>query len=104
MPKAKKLPHVKLTEDRLLVLPLQAAAQTAGGIVLPEPAREKPTKGHVLAVGCGRRKPDGGLIPCDVKVGDLVAFTPYQYSEVEIAEQVYYVVRESDVLYVEEGE
>jgi len=84
--------------DRLLVERLEAEEKTAGGIVLPDTAKEKPIRGKVIAVGEGRRTDEGKVIPLQVKKGDKVLFGKYAGSEVKVDGNEYLIMKEDDVL------
>jgi chaperonin GroES len=84
--------------DRLLVKPLEEEEVTAGGIVLPETAKEKPQKGEVLAVGPGSRDDSGNRVPMDVSEGDKVLFAKYGGTEIKINGDKLLILRESDIL------
>ncbi len=84
--------------DRLVVEPIEQEERTAGGIILPETAKEKPQEGKVLAAGPGRRDEDGEYIPMDVKVGDRVLFAKYSGTEVKMDGKKLLILKESDVL------
>jgi len=84
--------------NRVIVEPVEQEEMTAGGIVLPETAKEKPQKGKVLAAGPGERDDDGEYIPMDVKVGDLVLFAKYSGTEIKIDGKKLLILRESDLL------
>jgi chaperonin GroES len=84
--------------DRVVLRRAEAEAKTAGGIVLPDTARDKPQKGEVVAVGDGHVKKDGTRIPLTVKEGDKVIFSSYAGDEIEIREEKYLLLRESDIL------
>ncbi len=88
--------------DRLVVEPVEQEERTAGGIILPETAKEKPQQGNVLAVGPGRRDGDGKHVPMDVKVGDRVLYAKYAGTEVKLDGQKLLILRESDVLAIVE--
>ena len=89
--------------DRVIVEPVEKEEMTAGGIILPETAKEKPQQGTILAVGPGRRDEDGKRIPMDVKVGDRVLFAKYAGTEVKLEEdEKVLVLKESDILAVVE--
>ena len=89
---------------RVLVEPIEQEEVTAGGIVLPETAKEKPQQGKVLATGPGDRDEKGDRIPMDVKVGDTVLFAKYSGTEVKMDGKKLLILRESDVLAIVEGE
>ncbi len=84
--------------SRIVVEPIEQEEITAGGIVLPETAKEKPQKGSVLAVGAGDRNEKGERIPMDVAVGDTVLFAKYSGTEIKYEGKKILILRESDVL------
>ena len=83
---------------RVLVEPIEQEEVTAGGIVLPETAKEKPQQGKVLAAGPGDRNDKGDRIAMDVKTGDVVLFAKYSGTEVKIDGKKLLILRESDIL------
>lgn len=83
---------------RVLIDPVEQDEVTAGGIVLPETAKEKPQQGKVLAVGPGDRNDKGERIAMDVKVGDLILFAKYSGTEVKMEGKKLLIMRESDLL------
>lgn len=85
-------------DDRVVVQPLEAEETTAGGIVLPDSAREKPQRGTVVAVGPGRMLDSGTRGDLSVEVGDTVIYGKYGGSEVEVDGQEMKILRESDIL------
>ena len=89
--------------DRVVVRRLTAEEKTAGGIIIPDTAKEKPMEGEVLAAGPGTRGDDGKLHPLDVKVGDRVLFGKWSGSEVKIDGQDLLIMKESDIMGVIEG-
>jgi len=89
--------------DRLLVERLEAEERTAGGILLPDTAKEKPIQGKVVAVGEGRRTEEGKLIPMQVKKGDKILFGKYSGSEVKLDGDEYLIMKEDDVLGIVQG-
>ncbi|HXF84927.1 MAG TPA: co-chaperone GroES [Anaerolineales bacterium] len=88
---------------RVIVEPIEQEEVTAGGILLPETAKEKPQEGKVLAVGPGERDEDGDRIPMDVKVGDRVLFAKYSGTEVKVDGKKLLILRESDILAIVES-
>jgi len=89
--------------DRVIVEPVEKEEMTAGGIILPETAKEKPQQGTIVAVGPGRRDEEGKRIPMDVKVGDRVLFAKYAGTEVKLEEdEKVLVLKESDILAIVE--
>jgi chaperonin GroES len=86
--------------DRLVVEHVEQADKSAGGVFLPDTAKEKPQEGKVLAVGSGRTLDNGNKLPMDVKAGDKIIFSKYSGSEVKIDGKEYLIVSEKDVLAV----
>lgn len=84
--------------SRVVVEPIEQEEITAGGIVLPETAKEKPQKGVVLSVGLGDRNEKGERVQMDVKVGDTVLFAKYGGTEIKIEGKKLLILRESDLL------
>ncbi len=93
---------VKPLEDRVLVKQCEAEEKTAGGIVLPDTAKEKPQIGEVIAVGPGKMLDSGKRSPVGVKKGDKVYYAKYAGTEVKIDTKNYVILRESDILAVAE--
>jgi chaperonin GroES len=85
-------------QDRIIVKRVEEETKTAGGIFIPETAKEKPQQGEVVAVGKGKVKEDGTVIPMDVKVGDKVLFGKYAGTEVKLEGEDYLIMREDDIL------
>jgi chaperonin GroES len=85
-------------DDRIVIRRLEAEQKTAGGIVLPDTAKEKPQRGEVLAVGPGKLLDDGKRATLEVKVGDIVLFGKYSGTEVKVSGEECLIVRESDLL------
>jgi len=94
--------NLKPLGSRVVVEPMEQEEVTAGGIVLPETAKEKPQKGVILSVGPGDRDEDGKRIPMDVKVGDTVLFAKYAGTEIKLEGKKLLILRESDLLAVVE--
>ncbi len=94
--------NLRPLDDRLVVKPLEAEETTAGGIVIPDSAKEKPQCGTVEAVGPGSLLDSGDRAPLAVEVGDRVWFGKYSGSDVKVSGEEYKILRESDVLAVEE--
>jgi chaperonin GroES len=84
--------------NRVVVEPSEQEEVTAGGIVLPETAKEKPQKGTILAVGPGDRDEGGNRIPLDVSVGDTILFAKYSGTEIKMENKKLLILRESDIL------
>jgi chaperonin GroES len=89
--------------DRVVVKRIDAEERTAGGIIIPDTAKEKPSQGEVIAVGPGGRDESGKLIPIDVKAGDRVLFGKWSGTEVKIDGVDYLIMKESDIMGVLEG-
>ena len=85
-------------QDRVLVRRIEAAAKTAGGIIIPDTAQEKPQEGEVLAIGSGARAEDGTITPLDLKAGDKILFGKWSGSEVKLNGEDLLIMKESDVL------
>jgi chaperonin GroES len=92
------LMKLKPLGNRVVVEPIEQEEMTAGGIVLPETAKEKPQKGKVIATGPGERDDDGKHIALDVKEGDEVLFAKYAGTEIKIEGKKLLILRESDLL------
>jgi chaperonin GroES len=90
--------NVKPMEDRVLLKPLEAEQKTAGGIIIPDNAKEKPQKGEVIAVGPGKVNDKGQKIEMTLKKGDKVLYGKYSGTEITVDGKEYLIVRESDVL------
>jgi chaperonin GroES len=88
---------------RVIVEPIEQEEMTAGGIILPETAKEKPQEGKILAAGPGERDEDGKRIAMEVKVGDKVLYAKYSGTEVKVDGKKLLILRESDILAVVEG-
>ena len=94
--------NLKPLGSRVVVEPLDTEDVTAGGIVLPETAKEKPQKGKVLSIGAGDRDEAGKRIPMDVKAGDTVLFAKYAGTEIKVDGKKLLILRESDLLAIVE--
>jgi chaperonin GroES len=97
MAKEKDL-KVRPLDDRIVVEPLEAEEKTAGGILLPDTARQKPQRGRVLAVGPGKMRDDGGRSVVSVVKGDEVLYGRYGGSDVQVEGREVKILRESDIL------
>ncbi|GBQ06237.1 co-chaperone GroES [Saccharibacter floricola] len=84
--------------DRVVVRRLESEAKTAGGIIIPETAKEKPMEGEVIAVGPGARNEQGQVVPLDVKAGDRILFGKWSGTEVTISGEELLIMKESDVM------
>jgi chaperonin GroES len=94
--------NLKPLADRLVVEPSEQEEVTAGGIILPETAKEKPQQGKVLAAGPGRLDEDGKRVAMEVKVGDRVLYAKYSGTEIKLEGAKVLILRESDVLAIVE--
>jgi len=88
---------VKPLHDRILVERIDEEEKTPGGIIIPDTAKEKPSRGKVVAVGSGRKTDDGKVIPLEVKVGDKILFGKYAGTEIKIEGKEYLMMREDEV-------
>ena len=93
---------IRPLHDRIIVERLEEETKTAGGLIIPDTAKEKPQQGEVVAVGKGKKTEDGKVIPMDVKVGDKVLFGKYAGTEIKLEGQDYLIMREDDILGVVE--
>ena len=84
--------------DRVLVRRIEADSKTAGGIIIPDSAQEKPSEGEIVAIGDGARDDDGDRIALDVKVGDRVLFGKWSGTEVKINGEDLLIMKESDIM------
>jgi len=89
--------------DRVVVRRVESEEKTAGGIIIPDTAKEKPMEGEVLAVGPGARNENGEIVALDVKAGDRILFGKWSGSEVRIDGQDLLIMKESDIMGVIEG-
>jgi chaperonin GroES len=89
--------------DRVLVRRLESETKTAGGVIIPDTAQEKPQEGEVVAVGSGARSEDGKVTPLDVKKGDRILFGKWSGTEVKIDGEELLIMKESDIMGIVEG-
>jgi chaperonin GroES len=89
--------------DRVVVRRIDEDQKTAGGIIIPDTAKEKPMQGEVIAVGPGARNEKGEIVPLDVKVGDRILFGKWSGTEVKIDGKELLIMKESDIMGVLEG-
>jgi chaperonin GroES len=89
---------IKPLNDRVIVLRMEEEKKTAGGIIIPDTAKEKPQEGKVVAVGPGKRDEDGKRIPPEVKEGDRILFSKYAATEIKIDGEEHIFMREDDIL------
>ena len=95
--------NVRPLHDRLIVRRLDDPAPAPGAIIVPDSAKEKPQHGKVLAAGLGKTNKDGKRVPLDVKAGDTILFGKYSGQEVKLDGVEYLIMKEDDVLAVEDG-
>src|SRR6266700_4010614 len=95
--------HFRPLHDRVLVRRVEQDAKTAGGIIIPDTAKEKPQEGEVVAVGAGTRGEDGKLHALDVKAGDRILFGKWSGTEVKVDGEELIIMKESDILGIIEG-
>jgi len=89
---------IRPLNDRVIVVRVEEEQKTAGGIIIPDSAKEKPQEGKVVAVGPGRRDDDGKRIPLDIKAGDRIFFSKYAGTEIEIDGKEHLFMKEDDIL------
>ncbi|KIH77520.1 chaperonin GroES [Geoalkalibacter ferrihydriticus] len=95
--------NIRPLHDRIIVERIEEETTTAGGLIIPDTAKEKPQQGQIIAVGKGKKTEDGKVLPLDVKVGDKVLFGKYAGSEIKIEGKEYLMMREEDILGVVEN-
>ena len=89
--------------DRVVVRRLEAEEKTAGGIIIPDTAKEKPMEGEIVAAGPGARDETGKLVPLDVKEGDRILFGKWSGTEIKLDGVEYLIMKESDIMGILEG-
>lgn len=94
---------IKPLHDRVLVRRLEEEKKTAGGIIIPDSAKEKPTRGEIIAAGSGLRDENGKVNSLDVKAGDVVLFAKWGGTEVTVDGEELLIMKESDILGIIEG-
>ena len=94
---------VRPLHDRIIVHRIEEGEQKVGGIIIPDTAKEKPQQGKVIAVGKGKKKDDGKVVPMDVKAGDVILFGKYSGQEIKLDGEEYLIMREDEVLAVIEN-
>lgn len=95
--------NVKPLHDRIVVARVESDEKTAGGIIIPDTAKEKPQEGKIIAVGPGRLDKDGKIIPMDLKAGDRVLFAKWAGTEFKWDGKEYMIMKEDDILGVIES-
>ena len=94
--------NLRPLQDRIIVKRMEEEQKTAGGLFIPETAKEKPQRGEIVAVGNGKKTEEGKVLPLDVKVGDKVLFGKYAGTEIKVDGDEYLMMREDDLLAVVE--
>ena len=100
MPATATKVDIKPLGDRVVIEAVEQAPTSAGGVILPDTAKEKPQEGIILAVGPGRKTDKGELIPIELKAGDKVIYSKYSGSEIKLDGTEYLIISEKDVLAV----
>ena len=95
--------NLKPLADRIVVEPIEQEEVTAGGIILPETAKEKPQQGTVIAAGPGRTDEDGKRVAMELKIGDRVLYAKYSGTEIKLNNKKVLILRESDILAIVEA-
>ncbi len=90
--------QIRPLHDRVLVEPLDAEEKTAGGIIIPDTAKEKPMEGKIVAVGKGSKNDEGKVAPLDVKSGDRILYGKWSGTEVKVDGDDYLIMKESDIM------
>jgi chaperonin GroES len=94
--------NLRPLQDRIIVKRVEEETKTAGGLFIPETAKEKPQRGEIVATGNGKKTEDGKVLPLDVKVGDIVLFGKYAGTEIKVDGDDFLMMREDDILAVVE--
>ncbi len=94
--------NLRPLQDRIIVKRVEEETKTAGGLFIPETAKEKPQRGKVVAAGNGKKTEEGKVLPLDVKVGDTVLFGKYAGTEIKVDGEEFLMMREDDILAVVE--
>ncbi len=94
---------IRPLHDRVLVKRIEEETKTAGGILIPDAAKEKPTRGRVISVGKGSRNEAGQVVPLDVKKDDVVLFAKWGGTEIKVDGEEYIIMKESDIIAIEEA-
>ena len=90
--------NVRPLHDRVLIKRIEEEESIRGGIIIPDPAKEKPQEAEVVAVGSGKRLEDGTVTPLEVKAGDRVLFGKYSGTEIKLEDEDYLILREDEIL------
>jgi len=94
--------NIRPLQDRLIVKRIEEETKTAGGLIIPDTAKEKPQMGEIVAAGNGKKTDDGKVLPLDVKVGDKVLFGKYAGTEIELEGEKLLILSKSDILAIVE--
>lgn len=94
---------IRPLQDRVIVKRLEEEQKTAGGIIIPDTAKEKPQKGEIVAAGPGKKTEDGKVMPLDIKAGDKVLFSKYAGTEIKVEGEELLMMREDDIMGVIEA-
>jgi chaperonin GroES len=94
---------IKPLYDRVLIKRFEEEEKTAGGIIIPDTAKEKPTKGKIVATGAGTRTESGQIVPLTVKAGDIVLFAKWGGQEIKVNGEELIILKESDIIAIEEA-
>ena len=89
---------IRPLHDRVVVRPLESEEKTAGGIIIPDTAKEKPSEGKIVAVGQGARTEEGRVVPLDVKKGDRILYGKWSGNEVKVDGDDLLIMKESDIM------
>ncbi len=89
---------IRPLHDRVVVRPLESEEKTAGGIIIPDTAKEKPSEGEIVAVGQGARTEEGRVVPLDVKKGDRIMYGKWSGNEVKVDGEDLLIMKESDIM------
>ena len=89
---------IRPLHDRVVVRPLESEEKTAGGIIIPDTAKEKPSEGEIVAVGQGARTEEGRVVPLDVKKGDRILYGKWSGNEVTVDGEDLLIMKESDIM------
>ena len=90
--------HLKPLHDRVVIKPAAAEEKTAGGIIIPDTAKEKSQEGEVISVGTGKTLENGSVVPLEVKEGDRILFGKYSGTEIKLQDQDYLILREDEIV------
>lgn len=95
--------NIRPLHDRVLVKRIEEEEKTAGGIIIPDSAKEKPTRGQIISVGSGSRDEAGKVVPLDVEKGDIVLFAKWGGTEIKVNGEELLIMKESDIMAIEDA-